>query len=108
MDEELEMNHNWNHYVGITTIPFEELRGIIATDLTGQFPTTSGQGNVYILVMYDFDSNTINAIRIIKNRKIPSLVQGYNELFEDLSIRIAGINPMLHQLDHEEYGRAMM
>ena len=89
---------NRQHYVGFTTIAFEELKGIIATDLTGQFPTTPGQGNPYVLVMYDLDSNTINAIRI-KNRKIPSLVQGYNKLYEDL--RIAGINPMLHQLDNE-------
>ena len=86
------------HYIGVTTVAFEELKGIIATYLPGRFPTTSGQGDVYILVMYDFDSNTINAIRI-KNRKIPSLVQGYNKLYEDL--RIAGINPMLHQLDNE-------
>ena len=50
------------HYVGVTTIAFfEELQGNIATDL-------SGQGNAYVLVMYDFDSNTIDAVGI-KNRK---------------------------------------
>jgi hypothetical protein len=50
--------NNREHYVGVTTIVFEELKGIIATDLTGRFPTTSGQGNSYAMVMYDFDSNT--------------------------------------------------
>jgi hypothetical protein len=89
---------NRQHYVGVKTIAFEDLKGIIATDLPGRFPTTSGQGNAYVLVMYDFDSNSINAVGI-KNRKIASLVKGYNELYEDL--RKAGINPVLHRLDNE-------
>ncbi|MGK3744905.1 MAG: hypothetical protein ACI90V_011766, partial [Bacillariaceae sp.] len=56
---------NRQHYVGVETIAFED--GIIATDLPGRFPTTSGQGNSYVMVMYDFDSNSINAVAI-KNR----------------------------------------
>ena len=48
--------------------------------------------------MYDFDSNTINAVGI-KNRKTASLVQGYNELYEDL--HKAEINRVLHRLDNE-------
>jgi hypothetical protein len=90
--------NNREHYVGVTTIAFEELKGIIATDLPGRFPTTSGQGNSYVMVMYDFDSNTINAVAI-KNRKKESLIKGYNEMYEDL--RKAGINPILHRLDNE-------
>jgi hypothetical protein len=60
--------NNREHYVGVTKIAFEELKGIIGTDLPGQFPTTSGQGNSCVMVMYGFDSNTINAVAI-KNRK---------------------------------------
>jgi hypothetical protein len=86
---------NREHYVGVAIITFEELKGITATDLPGKFPTTSGQGNAYVMVMYDFDSNTINAVAI-KNRKKESLIKGYNELYEDLK---AGIKPILHQLD---------
>jgi hypothetical protein len=52
---------NQQHHVGVKIIAFEDLKGIIATDLPGRFPTTSGQGNSYVLVMYDFDSNSINA-----------------------------------------------
>jgi hypothetical protein len=48
--------------------------------------------------MYDYDSNSINAVGI-KNRKTASLVNGYNELYEDL--RKAGFNPVLHQLDNK-------
>jgi hypothetical protein len=107
MDEELDPEPtldpprhitNRQHYVGVETIAFEDLKGILATDLPGRFPTTSGQGNAYVLVMYDFDSNSINAVGI-KNRKKASLINGYNEMYEDL--RIAGINPVLHRLDNE-------
>ena len=107
MNEEIEPEpqldaprHNTNrqHYVGVETIAFEDLKGIIAADLPGRFPTTPGQGNAYVLVMYDFDSNSINAVGI-KNRKKESLIKGYNEMYEDL--RKAGINPVLHRLDNE-------
>jgi hypothetical protein len=90
--------NNREHYIGVTTIAFEELKGITATDLPGRFPTTSGQGNAYVMVMYDFDSNTINAVAI-KNRKKESLMKGYNEAYADL--QKAGINPVLHRLDNE-------
>jgi hypothetical protein len=90
--------NNRENYVGVTTIAFEELKGTIATDLPGRFPTTSGQGNSYVMIMYDYDSNTINAVAI-KNRKKESLIKGYNEMYED--IQKAGINPVLHRLDNE-------
>jgi hypothetical protein len=90
--------NNQQHYVGVTTIAFKELKGIIATDLPGRFPTTSAQGNAYVMVLYDFDSNTINAVAI-KNRKKESLIKGYNDMYEDL--KKAGINPVLHRLDNE-------
>jgi hypothetical protein len=107
MNEELEKEpkldppqqiNNQKHTVSVETISFKELKGIIATDLPGRFPTTSGQGNAYVLVMYDYDSNSINAVGI-KNRKTTSLVKGYSELYEDL--RKVGINPVLHRLDNE-------
>jgi hypothetical protein len=94
----LRHSSNQQHYVGVTTIAFEDLKGIVATDLPGRFPTTSGQGNAYVMVLYDFDSNSINAVGI-KNRKKESLVKGYNEMYEDL--KKAGINPVLHRLDNE-------
>jgi hypothetical protein len=58
--------NNREHNVEVTTIAFEELKGIMATDLPGRFPTTSGQD---AMVMYDFDSNTINAVAIKNRRK---------------------------------------
>jgi hypothetical protein len=44
--------NNREHHVGVTTIAFEELKGIISTDLPGQFPTTSAQGNAYVMVSH--------------------------------------------------------
>jgi hypothetical protein len=49
---------NRQHTVGVETIQFEKLKGIIATDLPDRFPTTSGQGNAYVLVMYDYMTQT--------------------------------------------------
>jgi hypothetical protein len=61
---------NRQHDVGVTTIAFENLKGIIATDLPGRFPTTSRQENAYVRVLYDFDSNSIiNAVGIKTERK---------------------------------------
>jgi hypothetical protein len=89
--------NNREHNIEVTTIAFEELKGIIATDLPGRFPTTSGQRNSYVMVMYGYDSNTINAVAI-KNRKNESVIKGYNEMYEEL--QKAGINPVLYRLDN--------
>jgi hypothetical protein len=37
------------------------ITGLIASDLTGRFPTRSHRGDHYILVIYDYDSNAILA-----------------------------------------------
>jgi hypothetical protein len=86
------------HYVDIESMKSEELKGISATDLPGRFPITSAQGNAYVMVMYDTDSNAIQAVPI-RSRKKEELVRGYNEMTEEL--RKAGIIPILHRLDNE-------
>jgi hypothetical protein len=73
MEEELEPepvlepprnNKDRKHYVGIKSFKFEELKGISATDLQGQFPITSAHGNSYVMVMFDTDSNAIQDVPI--------------------------------------------
>ena len=54
---------NQQHQVSINTTQFEELNGMISTNQTGQFPITSGKGNTQIMVMYDNDTNIINATK---------------------------------------------
>ena len=50
------------------------------------------------MVMYDYDTNVINATAI-KSHKKYDLVDGYNQLYKDL--QKAGIQPILHKLDNE-------
>jgi len=44
------------HQIFAATI---EVTGQISTDLTGRFPVTSSRGNKYLLVLYNYDSNSI-------------------------------------------------
>jgi hypothetical protein len=41
----------------------------IYTDLTGIFPTTSLSGNNYILILYDYDSNSVLSAPMKKKRR---------------------------------------
>jgi hypothetical protein len=43
------------HYIYATTLETNQ----IYSDLTGRFPTTSLSGNKYILILYDYDSNSV-------------------------------------------------
>ena len=86
------------HYVGISIIKFEELNGTIATDQIGKFPITSQRSNKHIMVLYDFDSNVIDAAAI-KSRTKEDLIVGYEEMYQHL--KEGGIQPVLHKLDNE-------
>jgi hypothetical protein len=72
--------------------------GQISTDLTGQFPVTSGRGNKYILVLYDYDGNAILA-EPMKNRSDNEHLRAYNKLHQFLVDR--GFKPLLQKLDNE-------
>jgi hypothetical protein len=71
--EPLRLNQDRKHYVGVESFKFEELKGISASDLPGRFPLTSAQGNAYVMVLYDTDSNAVQAVPI-QNRKTEELV----------------------------------
>ena len=64
-------NSDWHHYIGFDAVKFEKLKATISTDLPGRFPLTSSQGNAYIFIMYDYDSNSIMAVPIKIERKNP-------------------------------------
>jgi hypothetical protein len=49
------------------------------SDQTGQFPTQSQQGNKYIIVMVEIDSNAI-LIEPMKSRKDEEMIRAYNAL----------------------------
>jgi len=75
-----------------------DLTGQIATDLTGRFPITSSRGNKYILILYDYDSNSILA-EPRKNRSDTEHLRAYNKLHQYLVDR--GFKPLLQKLDNE-------
>jgi hypothetical protein len=58
------------HDVSTHIIKAANLRNLIATGLPGRYPITSARGHKYLFLMYDHDSNFINAIPI-HSRKTP-------------------------------------
>ena len=86
------------HNVGIQVFKFEELKGTIATDQTGRFPITSRRGNAYIMCLYDYNSNVIDATAV-KSRNSDDLITAYEELHKHL--QEGGIQPVLQKLDNE-------
>ena len=65
---------------------------------TVRFPVTSSKGNKYILVAYNYDSNTIHA-EPLKTRSGLDLITAYQKLHSLLTNR--GLIPHLHILDKE-------
>ena len=71
------------HRVGVSAFKFDELNGMISTDLPGRFPIKSAQGNSYILVMYCYTNNAILA-EPIQTRLAVDIEKGYNKLYKKL------------------------
>jgi hypothetical protein len=70
----------------------------IYTDLTGIFPTTSLIGNNYILILYDYGSNSVISDPT-RNRGDSEMVCTFDLLIQSLIIR--GLKPSLQRLDIE-------
>jgi hypothetical protein len=70
----------------------------IDTDLTGRFHTTSLSGNKYILILYDYDRNSVLSDPK-KNRGIKDMVRTFDFIIQSLIIR--GLKPSLQRLDNE-------
>jgi hypothetical protein len=72
--------------------------GQIYTDQTDRFPVVSSEGNKYIMILYDYDSNVILA-QPIKNRTAPELLKALQVMEQELVAR--GLTPKLMKLDNE-------
>jgi hypothetical protein len=72
--------------------------GSIYTDQTGRFPLPSSSGNQYLFVLYDYDSNYIDA-HPIPNRTASTILKAFKLLYNKL-VR-AGCRPKLYKLDNE-------
>lgn len=75
-----------------------ESQGQIFTDQTGRFITPSSTGNNDLLILYDYDSNSVHA-EPIKNKTGPEILAGYKRLHRLLCL--AGLRPQLQRLDNE-------
>ena len=75
-----------------------DLKGRIYTDQTGRFPYTSSLGKKYIVIAYDYDSNTINA-ESTKSRAGDELKNAYKKI--STILRARGLHPKVHLLDNE-------
>jgi hypothetical protein len=75
-----------------------EPTGQIYTDQTGKFVTPSSNGNNYLLVLYDYDSNAILA-EPMKSRHATAILSAYKLLHAKLCA--AGLRPQLQRLDNE-------
>ena len=75
-----------------------KVRKTFFSDQTGQLPTHSQQGNKYIMVMVEIDSNDI-LVEPIKSRKDADLTRANRTII--LILQRAGIIPKKHILDNE-------
>ena len=82
----------------MNTMLNKEFQNLIATDLPGRYPITSLRGHKYLFVMFDTNSNFINAVPI-KNRSTPELLKGFKHCHEYLKRR--RFRAKLLRLDNE-------
>jgi hypothetical protein len=64
----------------------------------GRIPTTSLSGKKYILILYDYDSNSILSSPM-KNRGDKEMVRAFDILIQSLILRV--LKPLLQRLDNE-------
>ena len=86
------------HALYAATICYNQPTGKLYTDLTGCFPVQSSRGHKYILVAYNFDSNSIH-VRPLKSRHDNNTIKAYEEIYSMLTQQ--GLKPQLHWLDNE-------
>jgi hypothetical protein len=75
-----------------------EPTGKVFSDQTGRFVIPSSIGNNYLIIVYDYDSNSILA-EPIKSRSGAAILAGYQAIHSKLYA--AGLRPRLQRLDNE-------
>jgi hypothetical protein len=75
-----------------------DIDGHTYTDLTDRFPKTSSRGYKYILVLYDYDGNIIQA-EPTKNRSDAEAIRAYSKIYDELTAK--GLKPKFQTMDNE-------
>jgi hypothetical protein len=83
-------------YAAVLDIPIET--GQIYTDQTGNFPNVLQWGNKYLMVLYDYDSNSI-LVEPLRNCTDAQMITAYDRLVEWLTW--AGLKLRLQRLDND-------
>ena len=68
------------------------------SDQIGRFLVTSSRGNKYIMIMYDYDSNSING-EAMKSRTREEILRAFTKLHQKL--KNSGLTPNIHRIDNE-------
>ena len=76
----------------------EAFTGQVFSDQTGRFPVPSSSGNNYLMVVYDYDSNLIDAEPMPSKTK-HQILAAYKRVHAKLVA--AGLRPRFHRLDNE-------
>jgi hypothetical protein len=97
------LNSNRTMFISLLTISKAAVRqahrkGTVYSDLTGRFITESSQGNNYILVVYDADSNHIFA-EPLASRHASAILAAYKTIHA--TILKSGAHPLFHITDNE-------
>jgi hypothetical protein len=80
LEEEQEPNNTQTHQIFAAIKNTDKIyTGKIYTNQTGRFPVTSSQGNKYILVLYEYNTNTI-LTEALHSRTAPKILQAYKKL----------------------------
>ena len=72
------------HALYAATICYNEPTGKLYTDLTGRFPVPSSRGHKYILVTYNFNSNSIH-VKTLKSRRDNDTITAYEDIYNMLT-----------------------
>ena len=87
-----------SHTIYATILDPSAPTGRTYSNLTGRFPVQSNRGANYILVVYEYDSNTIIVCPLC-NRTAPEIKRVFQSVIHYLNAR--GPRPHLHTLDNE-------
>ena len=93
--------HLQNEPISRTNLVFAkpiQLTGLVCSDQTGPFPVTSNRGNKYIMVVLDYDSNSI-LTRPLPSRSQHHLLQAFSSINEYLTS--VGRTPKFVRIDNE-------
>jgi hypothetical protein len=75
-----------------------DIEGHTYTDLTARLPKMSSRGYTYILVLYDYNGNIIQA-EPMKNRSDAEAIRAYQKIYDELTSK--GLKPKFQTMDND-------